>query len=167
MAGSAQNPGGVPNFYYGLGLNAPAITDAYFGAFVKSPGNGTVDVSGYTNILVNVRGPDQLFKAGTFPALDVILQGPAVAGCGSASGGSEVQFTFNTTGQGADKVYTLALGSFALKAACSGETTAAQVLASITQVNIVPKNTNIQYVNKDPDGVAFTNGLNVGSIKFN
>jgi hypothetical protein len=148
-------------------LNAPAITDAYFGAFVKSPGNGTVDLSGYTNILVNVWGPDQLFKAGTFPALDVILQGPAVSGCGSPSGGSEVQGTFNTTGQGAAQVYTLALNSFTLKATCSGETTVAQVLASITQVNIVLKNTNIQYVNKDPDGVAFTNGLNVGSIKFN
>ena len=29
------------------------------------------------------------------------------------------------------------------------------------------KNANIQYVNRDPDGVAYTNGLNVGSIKFN
>jgi exo-beta-1,3-glucanase (GH17 family) len=167
VAGSAVDPGGVPNFYYGLGLNAPAITDAYFGAFVKSPGNGTVDLSGYTNILVNVWGPDQLFQAGTFPALDVILQGPAVSGCGSPSGGSEVHGTFNTTGQGAAQVYTVPLSSFTLTTACSGETTVAQVLASITQVNILLKNTNIQYVNKDPDGVAFTNGLNVGSIKFN
>jgi len=167
VAGSAVDPGGVPNFYYGLGLNAPAITDAYFGAFVKSPDNGTVDLSGYTNILVNVWGPDQLFQAGTFPALDVILQGPAVSGCGSPSGGSEVQGTFNTTGQGAAQVYTVPLSSFTLTTACSGESTVAQVLSSITQVNIVLKNTNIQYVNKDPDGVAFTNGLNVGSIKFN
>lgn len=167
VSGTAQNPGGVPNFYYGLGLNAPAITDAYFGAFVKSPGNGTVNVSGYANILVNVWGPDQLFKPGTFPALEVILQGPAVSGCGSPSGGSEVRVTFNTTGQGADKIYTLPLGGFTLTAACSGETTVAQVLANIAQVNILLKNANIQYVNKDPGGVAFTNGLNVGSIKFN
>jgi hypothetical protein len=167
LSGTAQNPGGVPNFYYGLGLNAPAITDAYFGAYVKAPGNGAVDVSGYFNIRVNVWGPDQLFTAGTFPALDVVLQGPAVAGCGSPSGGSEIQATFNTTGQGADKVYTLPLSSFTLTSACSGETTVAQVLASIAQVNILLKNANIQYVNKDPGGVAFTNGLNVGSIKFN
>jgi hypothetical protein len=166
LSGTAQNPGGVPNFYYGLGLNAPAITDAYFGAFLKAPGNGTVDVSGFANIRVNVWGPDQLFKAGTFPALDVILQGPAVSGCGSPSGGSEVQVTFNTTGQGADKVYALPLSSFTLTTACSGEATVAQVLANIAQVNILLKNANIQYVNKDPDGVAFTNGLNVGSITF-
>jgi hypothetical protein len=96
----------------------------------------------------------------------VILQGPSVTGCGSPSGGSEVQVTFNTTGQGADKVYTLPLSSFTLTAACSGETTVAQVLANIAQVNILLKNANIQYVNKDPSGVAFTNGLNVGKISF-
>jgi hypothetical protein len=31
----------------------------------------------------------------------------------------------------------------------------------------VLKGTNIQYVNMDPGNVAFTNGLNIGSIKFN
>jgi hypothetical protein len=167
VAGTAQNPGGVPNFYYGLGLDAPAITDAYFGAFVKAPDNGTVDVSGYANILVNVWGPDQLFQAGTFPALEVILQGPQVAGCGSPSGGSEVVATFNTTGQGAAQVYPVSLATFALSFACSGEATVAEVLANLAQVNILLKNTNIQYVNMDPDSVAFTNGLNVGPISFN
>jgi Bacterial Ig-like domain len=166
VAGSAQNPGGVPNFYFGLGLNPPAITDAYFGAFVKAPGNAPVNVAGFTNIKVNVWGPDELFKAGAFPALTVVLQGPAVAGCGSSSGGSEVERTFNTTGQGADKVYSLPLSSFTITTACSGETTVAQVLASISQFNIVLKNTNIQYLNKDGGGVGFTNGLNIGSIKF-
>ena len=167
VSGTAQDPQGVHNFYYGLGLNLPAITDAYFGAYVKSPGNGTVNVAGFTNILVNVWGPDQLFQAGTFPALEVVLQGPAVGGCGSASGGSEVTATFNTTGQGADKTYTLPLSGFTLRSACSGEATVAQVLASIAQINIVLKNTNIQYVHKDPNNVAYTNGLNVGSLKFN
>lgn len=167
VAGSAVNPGGVPNFYYGLGLNPPAITNAYFGAFVKAPGNGTVDLSDYTNVVVNVWGPDQLFRAGTFPTLEVVMQGPAVAGCASPSGGSEVAATFATTGQGAAQNYTVPLAGFALAFACSGETTVAEVLARITQVNIVLKNANIQYVNRDPDGVAYTNGLNVGSIKFN
>jgi hypothetical protein len=166
VSGTAQDPAGVHNFYYGIGLNAPAITDAYFGAYVRSPGNASVDVSAFTNIKVNVWGPDQLFKAGSFPALNVVLQGPAVAGCGSASGGSEVERTFTTTTQGAASIYTLPLAGFTLKFACSGETTVAQVLAHIAQFNVVLKNTNIQYVNKDPDGVAFTNGLNVGSIKF-
>jgi hypothetical protein len=166
VSGTAQDPAGVHNFYYGLGLNAPAITNAYFLGYIKSPNNGTVNVAGYTSIKVNVWGPDQLFKAGTFPALSVILQGPAVAGCGSNSGASEVETTFNTTAQGAGQVYTLPLSGFTLKFACSGETTVAQVLASIAQFNVVLKNTGIQYINKDPNGVAFTNGLNIGSIKF-
>ena len=95
------------------------------------------------------------------------MQGPAVAGCGSPSGASEVRATFSTTGQGAAQNYTLPLAGFTLGFACSGETTIDEVLAKIAQVNIVLKNADIQYVNKDPDGVAFTNGLNVGSIKFN
>ena len=99
--------------------------------------------------------------------VEVILQGPAVGGCGSPSGGSEVVATFNTTAQGAAQVYPVSLATFALSFACSGEATVAEVLANLAQVNILLKNTNIQYVNKDPDGVAFTNGLNVGSIKFN
>jgi hypothetical protein len=166
LSGYAQNAGGIPNFYYGLGLNLPAITDAYFLAYVKAPENGTVDVSSFTNIKVNVWGPAQLFRAGNFPALDVVLQGPAVTGCGSASGASEIERTFTSTTDGAGSVYTLPLSSFTLKFACSGETTAAQVLANIAQVNIVLKGTNIQYVTKDNDGVAYPNGLNVGSIKF-
>ena len=167
VSGTAQDPAGVHNFYYGLGLNAPAITNAYFGAFVKAPGNSTVNVATFSNILVNVWGPDQLFKSGVFPALEVVLSGPVVPGCTSASGGSEVTKTFNTTAQGAAQIYTLPLSGFALKASCSGETNVAQVLASIAQFNVNLLNTNIQYVNKDPDGTAFTNGLNIGSIKFN
>jgi hypothetical protein len=167
LSGTAQNPGGVPNFYYGLGLSAPALTNAYFGAYVKSPGNAVVDVSGYTNLRVNVWGNDELFRAGTFPALNVVLQGPAVVGCGSSSGASEVQTTFNTTTQGAASNYTLPLSAFTLKFACSGETTAAQVLSKVAQFNVQILNTNIQYTNKDGGGVGFTNGLNVGTIAFN
>jgi hypothetical protein len=166
VAGLAQNPGGVPNFYFGFGLNAPAITNAYFGAFIKAPGNAVVDASAFANIKVNVWGPDQLFKAGTFPALKVVMQGPAVSGCASNSGGSEVSATFQTTSQGAAAVYNIPLANFSIVTACSGETTVAQVLAKLAQVNILLEGTNIQYVNKDGDGVAFTNGLNVGSIKF-
>ena len=166
VTGTAQDALGVHNFYYGIGLNAPAITDGYFGAFIKSPGNGVVNVAGFTNIKVNVWGNEQLFKAGTFPALNVVLQGPPVAGCASASGGSEVQRTFATTTQGAASVYNLPLSSFTIRVACSGETTVAQVLGNITQFNINLLNTNIQYVNKDTGNVAFANGLNIGSIKF-
>jgi hypothetical protein len=166
VSGLAQNPGGVPNFYFGFGLNPPAITDAFFGAFVKAPGNDVVDVSGYTNLKLNVWGPDQLFRAGNFPRLTVVLQGPVVNGCASNSGGSEVETTFATTSQGAGAVYTLPLANFTVKFACSGETSAAQVLAAITQLNVLLQGTNIQYVTRDNDNVAFTNGLNIGRINF-
>jgi hypothetical protein len=167
VSGTAQDPAGVHNFYFGLGLNAPAITDGYFGAYVKSPGNAPVNVASFTNLKLNVWGPDQLFKAGSFPTLKVVMQGPAVAGCATNSGGSEVQATFATTTQGAASIYTLPLTSFTLVTGCGGDTTVAQVLAHIAQVNVLLQGTNIQYINKDPNGVAFTNGLNIGSIKFN
>jgi hypothetical protein len=164
VAGEAQNPGGVPNFYQGFGLTGAPITDAYYGAFVKAPGNGAVDVSGYSNLKVRVWGPDQLFQAGTFPILRVVLQTPAVAGCGSNSGGSEVTASFQTTTQGAASEYTLPLSGFTVQFACSGESLA-QILASIAQVNILLEGTNIQYLHDQP-GDAFGNGLNVGPIRF-
>ena len=167
VANSVTAPGSVYNFYYGLGLNAPAITDAYFGAYVKAPGNASVNVAAFASLKLNVWGPDQLFKAGAFPALTVVMQGPAVAGCSSNSGGSEVKTTFNTTTQGAASIYTLPLSAFTLTVGCGGDTTVAQVLAHIAQINVLLQGTNIQYLNKDPNGVAFTNGLNIGTIKFN
>ena len=50
---------GVHNFYDGLGLSKPALTDAYFGSYVKSPSTAAVDVSAFANIKLNVWGPDQ------------------------------------------------------------------------------------------------------------
>jgi hypothetical protein len=166
LSGLAQNPGGVPNFYFGFGLNPPAITNAFFGAFIKAPGNAVADVSGFTQVKLNVWGPDQLFRAGNFPTLRVVLQGPARSGCNSPSGGSEVQTDFPTTRQGADSIYTLQLANFTIAHACNGETSVAQVLSAVTQFNVLLLNTNIQYVTRDPDGVAFTNGLNVGTLVF-
>lgn len=166
VSGIAQNPGGVPNFYFGFGLNPPAITDAFFGAYVKAPGNGVANVSSFTRLKVNVWGPDQLFRAGSFPTLRLVLQGPPRAGCSSPSGGSEVQTDFATTSQGAAAVYTLTLANFTIAHACNGETSVAQVLSAVTQMNILLLNRNIQYTNRDPDGVAFTNGLNVGRLTF-
>ena len=46
---------------------------------------------------------------------------------------------------GAASNYVLPLNGFALKFACSGETTVAQVLEKIAQVNISLIGTNIQY----------------------
>jgi hypothetical protein len=172
VSGTAQDPAGVHNFYYGIGLSTPALTDAYFGAFVKSPGNATVDVSAFANLKLNVWGPDQQFgqlrgTSGTYPALKAVLQGPAVAGCTTNSGGSEISVTFNTTQQGAASIYTLPLSSFTLVGGCGGDTTVAQVLSHIAQINVLMSGTAIQYTTPDsgtPPG--YPNGLNIGSIKF-
>jgi Bacterial Ig-like domain len=164
----AENPGGVPNFYYGLGLNKPAITDAYFGAFVNSPGNAAVDVSGFTNVLLKFWGPAELFEKGFTPAVRILLTGPVVSGCGSDSGRSEIQATVNGLKIGAGSSYSLPLSSFTTKFACSGETSAAQVLSKVAQVHFQLVNANIQYSVADTGTpVAYPNGLNIGPIKFN
>ena len=168
VVGAAQDPQGVHNFFYGLGLNAPAITDAFFGGFVNAPGNGTVNVATFTNIRLRFWGPAELFEQSFTPAIQVVLAGPTVGGCGSNSGRSEIQTIINAAQKiGAGSLYTLPLNGFTLKFACSGETTVAQVLANIAQVNISLIGANIQYVIKDPNGTAYPNGLNIGPINFN
>ncbi len=169
ISGPAQNPGGVNNFYFGFGLKPPAITDAYFGAYVNAPGNGTVDVRTFTNLNLTFWGPAELFEKSFTPAIQVVMAGPLVAGCASNSGRSEVQVIINSALKiGAASNYVLPLNGFTLKFACSGETTAAQVLAKIAQVNISLIGTNIQYTVPDTSTPpAYANGLNVGPIKFN
>ncbi len=164
----AENPGGVPNFYFGFGLNKPAITNAYFGAYVNAPGNGTVDVSGFTNLKANVWGPQEAFEKGFTPQVSILLTGPVVAGCAaSSSGRSELQASVSGLKIGAASNYTVPLNSFSLKVACSGETTVAQVLKSVAQVHFQLLNTNIQYTVADTGApAAYPNGLNVGPVKF-
>ena len=169
ISGPAQNPGGVNNFYFGFGLKPPAITDAYFGAYVNAPGNGTVDVRTFTNLNLTFWGPAELFEKAFTPAIQVVMAGPPVAGCASNSGRSEVQVIIASALKiGAASNYVLPLNGFTLKFACSGETTVAQVLEKIAQVNISLIGTNIQYTVPDTSTPpAYANGLNVGPIKFN
>ena len=169
ISGPAQNPGGVNNFYFGFGLKPPAITDAYFGAYVNAPSNGVVDVKTFTNLNLTFWGPAELFEKTFTPAIQVVMAGPPVAGCASNSGRSEVQTIIGSALKiGAASNYVLPLSGFTLKFACSGETTVAQVLASIAQVNISLIGTNIQYSVPDTSTPpAYANGLNVGPIKFN
>lgn len=155
-----------PSFYFGYGFNGTGAKATYMGAFVKAPANGSADLSSYTNLKVNLWGNAELINPQ--PTVQVVLQGKAVAGCGSNSGASEVQSTFKaTTITGADAVYTLPLSAFTVKYACSGETTAAQVLGNITQINYLLLDANIQYTNKDANNAAYPNGLNIGPIKLN
>jgi hypothetical protein len=169
ISNQVVNPGGINNFYYGLGLKLPAITDGYFGAYVNAPANGIANVSSFTNLRFTLWGPAELFEKSFTPQIQVVMAGPSVSGCGSNSGRSEVQAPLvNALKIGAASNYVVPLSSFTLKFACSGETTAAEVLAKVAQVNFTLIGTNIQYSVPDTSTPpAYSNGLNVGPISFN
>jgi hypothetical protein len=168
ISNQVVNPGGINNFYYGFGLKLPAITDGYFGAYVNAPANGIANVSSFTNLRFTLWGPAELFEKSFTPKIQVVMAGPAVAGCGSNSGRSEVQAPLVTAQKiGAASNYVVPLSSFTIKFACSGETTVAEVLAKVAQVNFSLTGTNIQYSVPDTSTPpAYANGLNVGPISF-
>jgi hypothetical protein len=168
ISNQVVNPGGINNFYYRFGLKLPAITDGYFGAFVNAPANGIANVSSFTNLRFTLWGPAELFERSFTPQIQVVMAGPAVAGCSSNSGRSEVQAPLVTAQKiGAASNYVVPLSSFTLKFACSGETTVAEVLAKVAQVNFTLVGTNIQYSVPDTSTPpAYANGLNVGPISF-
>jgi hypothetical protein len=169
ISNQVVNPGGINNFYFGFGLNPPAITDGYFGAYVNAPANGVANVASFTNLRFTLWGPAELFERSFTPQIQVVMAGPVVSGCGSNSGRSEVQAPLLTALKiGAASNYVVPLSSFTLKFACSGETTVAQVLANVAQVNFALVGTNIQYSVPDTSTPpAYSNGLNVGPINFN
>jgi hypothetical protein len=168
ISNQVVNPGGINNFYYGFGLKLPAITDGYFGAYVNAPANGIANVSSFTNLRFTLWGPAELFEKSFTPQIQVVMAGPAVAGCGSNSGRSEVQAPLVTAQKiGAASNYVVPLSSFTLKFACSGESTVAEVLAKVAQVNFTLVGANIQYSVPDTSTPpAYANGLNVGPISF-
>jgi len=168
ISNQVVNPGGINNFYYGFGLKLPAITDGYFGAFVNAPANGIANVSSFTNLRFTLWGPAELFERSFTPQIQVVMAGPVVAGCSSNSGRSEVQAPLVTAQKiGAASNYVVPLSSFTIKFACSGESTVAQILAKVAQVNFSLVGANIQYSVPDTSTPpAYANGLNVGPISF-
>ena len=158
-----------PNFYFGFGFKGTGAKATYFGAFVNAPHDGSVNVAAYTSLDLSVWGNPELIA--TKPTFVIGMNGPAVSGCGSNSGASELTANITPAAGPADgSTTTLAplqipLTAFTLKYACSGETTVAQVLASIHSVSISALGSNIQYVTADKTG-AYPNGMNIGRISF-
>ena len=126
-------------------------------------------MSAYTNLTAIVWGPAELFEKFFTPAIQVVMAGPAAAGCASNSGRSEVQRIIAAAQKiGAGSNCVLPLASFTLKFACSGETTVAQVLAKIAQIKFTLPGTHVQYSVPDTSNPpADANGLNIGPIQFN
>jgi phenylpyruvate tautomerase PptA (4-oxalocrotonate tautomerase family) len=147
----------TPSFYFGYGINVAAKPWG-FGAFVKAPGNGTADVSGYTNVKIAVWGNDQLVN--THPTFTVILKGPAVAGCTS-----ELKGTIAVTAAGV-QTYTLPLSGFTLQTACGYATAAAALAAGVSEIHVQVLGPNVQYVSGGDGSGNYPNGLNLGPISF-
>jgi hypothetical protein len=147
----------TPSFYFGYGINV-ASKPWGFGAYVSAPGNGTADVSSYSNLKLAVWGNDQLTSL--LPTFTVLLQGPTVNSCTSV-----LQSSLKVTGVGVQN-YTLPLSGFTLQTAC-GYASAAQALAAgVTQVHVQVLGNNMQFTSGQDAGGNYPNGLNMGPIKF-
>ena len=169
VSGNAQNPGGVPNFFFGLGkVASPQFTDAFFGGFVQAPGNTVADASGFAKIKLKFWGDAETWEKQNFtPMPDVILQGPANAACTNPSGRPEIQKTVAGQKIGAGSEYTIAKTEFTLVASCGGLYTIDSVWANVGVVAVRLSGTSIQYVNSVASSpVSFPTFINVGPISF-
>jgi hypothetical protein len=165
---TACNPGGVPNFYYGIGKLPPVLTDAYFGAFVNAPGNGSADASAYAKIKLKFWGDAESWEQANFTAqVDVIVQGPTNAACTNSAGRPEIIKAVTAQKIGAGSEYVIPKTDFVLVESCGGAYTANSVWSSVGAVVVRLSGTNLQYVNSvASDPVSFPTFINMGPISF-
>ena len=149
--------GTPPNYYFGYGINS-ATKPWGFGTFVKAPGNGTADVTGYSSVMISVWGNDELMN--THPTLTVILKGPTVSGCSY-----ELKGTIAVAAPGV-QTYTLPLDGFTLQAPCGHASVAEALATGLSEVHVQVLGDNVQYVTPADGAGNYANGLNVGPITF-
>ena len=169
VCGSACNPGGVYNFYYGIGKPAtPVLTDAYFGGFVNAPGNASADATAFSKVVLKFWGDAESWEKANFTAqVDVLLQGPTNAACTNSSGRPELTKTVTAQKIGAGSLYTILKTDFTLTANCGGAYTVNSVWAAIGAVVVRLQNTNLQYVNLTPSTPpSYPTFINIGPITF-
>jgi hypothetical protein len=170
VCGSACNPGGVFNFYYGIGKPASAsFADAYFGAFVNAPGNTTADASAYSKIKLKFWGDAESWEKPNFTAqVDVILQGPQNNACTNPSGRPELTRTVAAQKIGAGSDYTINKTDFTLTASCGGAYTRDTVWSAVGSVVIrLTGAANLNFVNLTPSTPpSYPTFINVGPISF-
>jgi hypothetical protein len=170
VCGSACNPGGVFNFYYGIGKPAtPTYADAYFGAFVNAPGNTTADASAFTKVNLKFWGDAESWEKSNFTAqVDVILQGPANAVCTNGSGRPEITKTVTAQKIGAGSLYTILKTDFALTQSCGGAYTVNSVWSAVGSVVVRLSGTHLNYLNTVPSTPpSYPTFINMGPITFN
>jgi hypothetical protein len=168
VAGTAVNPGGVPNFYYGIGKLTPALTDAYFGGFVGAPGNTTADASTFAKIKLKFWGDAESWEKPNFTAqVDVLLQGPTNAACTNPSGRPEITKAVAAQKIGAGSEYIIPKTDFVLTESCGGAYTVNSVWSAVGAVVVRLAGTNLQYVNTVPSNpVSYPTFINIGPISF-
>jgi Bacterial Ig-like domain len=170
VAGSAVNPGGVPNFYYGIGKPAtPTYADAYFGGFVNAPGNTAADASAYAKIKLKFWGDAESWERPNFTAqVDVILQGPANAACTNPSGRPELTKAVAAQKIGAGSDYVIPKTDFVLTANCGGAYTVNTVWSALGAVVVrLTGSSNLNYVNTtNSTPVSYPTFINIGPISF-
>ncbi len=169
VSGSAQDPAGVHNFYYGFGkAQTPVFTDAYFGGFVNAPGNASADASAYAKVKLKFWGDAESWEKANFtPQVEVVLQGPLNAACANPAGRPELSKTVTGQKIGAGSEYLIAKTEFSLKASCGGAYTIDSVWAAIGSIAVQLNGTNLQYVNSVPSTPpSYPTFLNIGPISF-
>ena len=169
VSGSAQDPAGVHNFYYGIGKPAtPAYNDGYFGGFVNAPGNTTADAAAFAKIQLKFWGDAESWEKSNFTAqVDVILQGPANAACTNPSGRPELTKAVTAQKIGASALYTIPKTDFALTQSCGGAYTVNSVWSAIGAVVVRLAGANLNYVNPVPSvPPSYPTFLNIGPILF-
>ena len=169
VSGSTVNPGGVPNFFYGVGKPAnPVITDGFFGGFVNAPGDGTADASSFAKIKLKFWGDAESWEQTNFTAqVDVIVQGPTNPACTNPSGRPEIKRTVPAQKIGAGSEYIIPKTEFTMSFNCGGAFTVDSVWSAVGAVVVLLAGTNLQYVNSVPSTpIAFPTFLNIGPISF-
>ncbi len=170
VCGSACNPGGVFNFYYGIGKPATSnYADAYFGAYVNAPGNTTADASAYSKVKLKFWGDAESWEKPNFTAqVDVILQGPTNAACTNPSGRPELTRTVAALKIGAGSDYIINKADFTLTASCGGAYTRDTVWSAVGAVVIrLTGAANLNFVNTTPSTPpSYPTFINVGPISF-
>lgn len=169
VCGSACNPGGVFNFYYGIGKPAtPTYSDAYFGAFVNAPGNSTADASAFAKVQLKFWGDAESWEKSNFTAqVDVVLQGPANAACTNGSGRPEITKTVTAQKIGAGSLYSILKTDFALTQSCGGAYTVNSVWSAVGAVVVRLSGSNFNYVNTVPSTPpSYPTFINMGPISF-
>ena len=170
VAGSSVNPGGVPNFYYGIGKPAtPNYSDAYFGGYVNAPGNSSADASAYAKIKLKFWGDAESWERGNFTAqVDVVLQGPTNAACTNASGRPELTKAVAAQKIGAGSEYVIPKTDFVLTASCGGAYTVNSLWSALAAVVVrLTGNSNLNYINTVPSvPPSYPTFINIGPISF-